>query len=52
MGRSGRSGVRELGDGIYDPAPDRDAVVIAVGRELVDPRGAFATRSNSASFGR
>jgi hypothetical protein len=30
------SGADELSDGIHDPAPDRYAVVISVGREFVN----------------
>ena len=41
MHRAGRCCVRELRDGISDEAPDRGAVGIALGRELVGACGAF-----------
>ena len=42
--RPWRCVVRELLDGIGGPAPGRRAVVIAVGRQFVGPRGAFLER--------
>jgi hypothetical protein len=44
MQRSGRYGVGELLNGRGDPAPGVRAVVIAVGRKLVGPRGALLER--------
>ena len=44
MQRSRRRGVRELNDRRGDPAPGIRAVVIAVSRELVGPRGALFER--------
>jgi hypothetical protein len=38
---TGRCGVRELADGVGDPAPDRYAVVILGGGKLIGARGAF-----------
>jgi len=38
---AGRGVVGELGDGRHDPAPGRRPVIIAGGRELVRPSGAF-----------
>lgn len=32
----GRRGVRELGDGVHDAAPDRGTIEIALADELVD----------------
>jgi hypothetical protein len=42
--RAGWGGVGELPDGIRNPAPDRHAVVIAGGCELVNARSAFLER--------
>jgi hypothetical protein len=42
--RAGWCRVRELDDGIPDPAPDRDAVVIVGGGELIGARIAFLER--------
>jgi len=39
--RTGRSLVRELGDGHHDPAPGHRPVIIAGEHELVCPSGAF-----------
>ena len=41
MRRSGRRLVGELDDGGRDPAPGLGTIVIALGRELVNARGAF-----------
>jgi hypothetical protein len=43
--RAGRGRVRELPDGIRDPAPDGHAVVIASGCEFVGAQVAFLERS-------
>jgi hypothetical protein len=52
MHRAGWYRVRELSDGIPNPAPDRYAVVIVGGSELIDPGIAFAfcTSSSCAPF--
>ena len=42
--RSGRRGVGELLDGDRDPAPGVRAVVIAAGRERIDPHSALLER--------
>ena len=44
MQRSGRCRVGELLNGGCDPAPGVRAVMIAVGREFVGPRGALLER--------
>ena len=41
MWPGGRNPVRELADGVGDPAPDRFTVVIILGSELVGAGGAF-----------
>jgi hypothetical protein len=42
--RSGRRVILQLADGVGDPTPHRDAVVIVLGGKLIGARGAFVVR--------
>jgi hypothetical protein len=49
--RTGRRLVRELADGVGDPAPDDLTVVIVADGELVGARGAFLERFLAVALG-